>query len=575
MLKLTISFGFFICGFIGAIFSPNIVHASNASPVISSVQTGASAAATQEYISVYNNSAVSIDVTGWCVVYSSSSDATQTTLGCLNAPDTSTKIWLSSHSYFTAGSNEFVAAHVGFTPDITFNSGMAATGGHVKLIDAHDTKNKIEVDRVGYGTADHPDGTVVAAPATDKVLQRIGTTTLQDTNNNAADFGQTTLGTLPSSGLYEVVTVVDVCPNIDGVQATMPARYLADSDGNCQKDVCANVDNLQVTIPDGYESLDGVNCTLIPPENATLLITELLPNSASYDTGNEFIEIYNPNDRVINLKGYNLQLGPSFSKSYPLPADQTIAAKSYKAFSDSQTGLVLPNSSGFVRLTAPAGNTVSTTDIYSEPGEDMAWALLNDAWQYTDQPTPSSANLPSLAGGGSGGSTSEIVADLTPCPADKYRNPETNRCKNIEDSTTGLTPCAADQVRNPATNRCRSILSTASSGLVACSAGQERNPETNRCRKIGSTTVSSLTPCVANEERNPATNRCRKKSASSIAAKAIQDIESQTMADRGGWFLAGSAGMGLAGYGVAEWRSEIVTGLRRISALLGKNPPEL
>lgn len=575
MLKLFVSFGFFICVLI---FSPS-VGASSGNLVISEVQMGGSGAGTtaEEYISVYNNSTTPIDITNICLQYSTYNKvdfSPPTTIACALPSDIYTKLFLPAKSSLVAASNEFVNKQpVGYYADLVFTGGIlsgSSTGGHIRVVDS----NGQEIDKVGYGSAVNPE----TAPALftpnnvdNRSIQRVGTTTKQDTNNNAIDFTQFPIAVYQQGSVYKEVIEVDVCPNIEGIQTTMPAGYLADSNGNCQKDVCANLDNLQVVIPDGYESLDGINCTAIPPENATLLITELLPNSASYDTGNEFIEIYNPNDRAISLKGYNLQLGPSFSKNYPLPADQTIAAKSYKAFSDIQTGLVLPNSSGFVRLIAPDGNTVSTTDIYSEPGEDMAWVLLNDAWQYTNQPTPSVANLPSLAGG-SGGDSEGTITDLTSCPAGKYRNPETNRCKSVK-SDDGLKPCAVDQVRNLETNRCRSIFSTTSLNLTPCSAGQERNPETNRCRKIGSTTASSLKPCAANQERNPATNRCRNKSASSAAAKAVRDIESQTVADRGGWFLAGSASLGLAGYGVAEWRSEIATGLRRFSALLGKNPP--
>jgi hypothetical protein len=43
-----------------------------------------------------------------------------------------------------------------------------------------------------------------------------------------------------------------------------------------------------------------------------LLITELLANAPSTDSWKEFIEIYNPNNNAVNLKGYVLQVGPRF-----------------------------------------------------------------------------------------------------------------------------------------------------------------------------------------------------------------------------------------------------------------------
>lgn len=160
--------------------------------------------------------------------------------------------------------------------------------------------------------------------------------------------------------------------------------------------------------------------------------------------------------------------------------------------------------------------------------------------------------------------------ELPACPAGKYRNPETNRCRNIE-SDTGLKPCAADQIRNPETNRCRSIFAS-DSGLTPCKPGQTRNPDTNRCRSNASA-AGVLKACAANQERNPETNRCRKKATSQTASTEVKDIESKMQADRGGWLLAGTAGIGLASYGMAEWREEIALGLRRFRSLLGKNPP--
>ena len=62
----------------------------------------------------------------------------------------------------------------------------------------------------------------------------------------------------------------DVCPNLEGDQATVPDGYEL-VDGNCVQppppppppneptDVCPNIDGDQATVPDGYELVDG-NC---------------------------------------------------------------------------------------------------------------------------------------------------------------------------------------------------------------------------------------------------------------------------------------------------------------------------
>ncbi len=531
MHKLFLGLGLFVfTGLLVTLTAQNVGAISNG-PVIYQLQTQGSSVAGQEYIAIKNLSTQDINVTNWCVSYASSTDVTQTTLACLTPPNTQTKLWLPAGSYFTIASAEFVSAHSGYVPQKTFTSGIGATGGHIKLKDSAG----VVVDKLGWGTAISPETTIVPAHTAGKILQR----TSGDTDNNSADYIQTTLTSIPAESIYEQYIPVDVCLNIDG---------------------------LQTDIPNDYESSDGLNCTLIPLENVVILLTELLPNVTSSDTGKEFIEIYNPNDQQVNLKGYKLELGPSYTKTYTFP-DQVLGSKEYTSVSDEQTGIVLPNTTGSIRLRTAAGNITSETAMYDNPDDDMAWASIDNVWQFTNQPTPGGINMPSLAGGSGG---SEEPTTLAACPEGKYRNPETNRCRNIE-TDSGVKPCAIDQIRNPTTNRCRSIFAS-DSGLTACKPGQTRNPDTNRCR--GATTASNiLKACAANQERNMETNRCRKKAVSTVATTNVQDIESKTQAEHGGWLLAGTASIGLAGYGVAEWREEIGLIGRKLAALLGKNPP--
>ena len=106
--------------------------------------------------------------------------------------------------------------------------------------------------------------------------------------------------------------------------------------------------------------------------------------------------------------------------------------------------------------------------------------------------------------------------ELKSCPAGKYRNPLTNRCKNIEASSSHNTDfdsektCPTGQYRNPETGRCKNNKTSTITAVKECKAGYERNPETNRCRKI-KTETNNLKPCKDGYERNPETNRCRKK----------------------------------------------------------------
>lgn len=456
--------------------------------VIAQVQAGATGAATQEYVSLYNNGDEDIDVTGWCVRYNGSSARP----GCITPPDSQTRLILTARSYTTFASTQFVGAHPGFEPQARtpFSAGLSDTAGTLTIVDT-------------VGTI-HDTFSWSARPTTGTIYQRTidKDGQAQGSDDNAADFTQVELAFPEPLGLYEYVPPQDFCNNIAGIQPTVPDGLVQDDNSDCWEDICINLEGLQRTVPDGYR-LDGELCREIPKQSARIDITELLPNPASYDTGNEFIELFNPNDSAISLEGYVLQLGPGFTKSHIFP-DIVLEPRSYQAFSDKDTGIVLPNTKASLRLVAPAGNVVSLADAYEKPSDDLAWALIDGTWQFTDRLTPGAANIAASA------DIKQLLATgLAPCPEGKYRNPDTNRCRNIATADSSLKPCAADQYRNPETNRCRKLSALSGSTLTPCKPGQERNPATNRCRSTASAS-SNLKPCEPGQERNPDTNRCRK-----------------------------------------------------------------
>jgi hypothetical protein len=552
------------------VFVPHANALNQTGVVIAQMYPGSTAAATQEFIELYNNASNDIDVTGWCVSYISSSGATTTKLGCLSAPDSQTKLWLKAGGYATFVSNEYKTAF-NVPSDVSFAGGMSATGGHVKLTNSLNS----EVDRLGWGPAASPEGTAMTAPANTKSLQRKSATVgLQDTDNNLSDFIMAT-PTLHASNVYEVVTVIDLCPNIPNAQPTIPAGYALDNSGNCQPDSCLNIDGLQTSVPDHYDSDASGNCTphdecdnLLDiqsdiPDNMIrsgandcawdvqpLEITEILPNAAGSDTGNEFIEVHNPTNRMINLGLYSVAVGTNGEKTFAFPVGSTIAPGEYRSFSDSVMKFTLVNTSSRVILRAIDGSTLGDTGIYNSPADGESWALIDGVWQYTNQPTPGAENLPSIIEDTPVDTTD---SGLAACPAGKYRSPLTNRCRTITTDASILASCDEGQYRNPETGRCRKIDATS---LAPCKDGQYRSEETNRCRNI--ITASTQKPCNDNQYRSEETSRCRNLPVASVpnAAYAIQPVKDHGFAFVGWWALGGVA-LIAAGYAGWEWRREL------------------
>lgn len=138
----------------------------------------------------------------------------------------------------------------------------------------------------------------------------------------------------------------------------------------------------------------------IPASDIGLLapqISEILPNPAppQTDSADEFIELYNPNDKAFDLSGFSLQSGTSTVHEYTFPrgGEIIIEPKQFAAYYVSQTGLTLSNSSGQVKFLDPAGNTLSETEAYSSAKDGQAFVFAAGAWQWTTTATPGSTNV--------------------------------------------------------------------------------------------------------------------------------------------------------------------------------------
>lgn len=434
-----------------------------------------------EFVEVRNVSSISMNLSGLFIEYAKPTANLADCAGSWSAQDASSAVKVIE----LAGVLESGA---GIIAEVSMNDNV---GGSLKL------GNGAHVyDLVGWGNSVTPstckEGKQAPIPEKEKSIKRYTTPQADfiDTNDNFSDF----------------VVAED----------TLSGSYPVSENSQAEVDVCSDIDGVQVIPPYGYSLEEGV-CTAVPQDEQAepcqgVVVNEILPNPSGDDTGNEYIELYNTHGSSVSLEGCMLRVGSS---------GQTLTGTlgpGYKAF----YGIVLPNASG----AAVEFITPKTEEVVVYPGglgDDEAWALVDDTWQVTKQPTPNKPNI--LIHETAVAASSSKTDELGPCPAGKYRNPETNRCKKME-SATGLKPCASDQVRNPETNRCKKAVALTNS-LKPCSPGQERNPATNRCRKVSSND-SSLKPCKEGQERNPETNRCRKVAGATTNNPADETATSST-----------------------------------------------
>lgn len=436
-----------------------VILAASPNVVISEVSPEGSSAS-HEFIELYNNSQGDVSLDGWTIQIRSASNSLNRTISLSNQLEGQGYGLLASTSHLEACSVSDFAC---------FSSSMATTGGHVFLLDGAGEL----VDKLGWGSAVSPEQIAAPAPQLSmSVVRRPLTnnaTLLQDTDNNSIDFISAS-SSPTAGGVYDATTAVDLCPNLVGMQETIPSGY------ELAGDICQEI-------------------PVVEPEATCLgvYVSEIVPNPSGDDTGNEFIELYNETSNPVDLTGCTLRVGATTQ------ALSGLIEPGYRAF----YGLILPNAAGG-QVHFTTRHNMSIVTYPADMSDDESYGVINGVWLQGLVPTPNAVNLAV----GSATETPVVEGEeLAACAPGKYRSPETNRCRNIE-VEAGLMACDSGQERNPETNRCRKVA-PATTSLAPCAADQVRNPETNRCRKIDAV-ESTAKPCPEGQERNAETNRCRK-----------------------------------------------------------------
>ena len=505
----------------------------SAQMLVSEVKIGDSSSARNEFIEIYNSGKEDFEITNWCLQYTTSSQVNYR-LSCFFPSEDNVHLFLPASGFALAVSSELLNDPASLmAADISFSARLSGASGYVSLIDNYSN----QIDDIGWGQ-EGVDNNLISPPVDNLIFKRKMSPdgVMQDTGIYRDDFEFSSMKTEYSIGnIYELkdlcpnidgiqalvpdgydnstgecqLLVIDICPNIDGTQSTIPDGFLIDTDFNCiNTDVCLNLPDIQLTIPDDY-ILRNDNCE---EKSLPIDITEIYPNAVGSDDGFEFIEIYNPNLVNVNLENYSINVN---GKKYNLSQTPLeIKPNDYRAFYNYDVKFSLLNSLANIFIYSNDDTYLGEKIEYKSPKEGESWAFIDGSWRYTNQPTPNSKNM-----------SSKIISKII-----------------IE---TQLKPCGPGQYRNPETNRCRNIVSSSDSTLKPCEPGYERNPETNRCRKIVNTSIPSV-------------------------GYKVEQIDEQT---NNGVLITSIAGVGTmaVGYGLWEWRKDFAKLLKKVITIFHTN----
>jgi hypothetical protein len=396
---------------------PDIIYPSPV--IITEIQTGA-AAAGDEYVELYNVSTEAVDITDWQVRYVNASSASKaTSLLASIANDSGQPVILQPRTYFLLHTAT-VAASTGIANQ-SYSAKLSSSDKTVALYASNKQTCAYEVaDTIGWGVSTDGEGepaVLSTATNSDRLIERyrLSDGRYVDTNSNNSDVKVTNivkdaarpavsvgatpgsdntalypLGSLPAPRPGSMLEPINISgceipeeiPTDNGLEepTELPPVVVEPTDESSQSSGQGGTTAPKATMP-------ARNIGLKSPQ-----LTELLPNPGKpqTDANDEFIELYNSNDRAFELTGFKLTNG---KKTYVFPSGTLLQPKSFKAFFSADTKVTLSNTQGQIMLLDPYGNAISKSDPYGSAKENQAWALANGGWAWTTTPSPNAANI--------------------------------------------------------------------------------------------------------------------------------------------------------------------------------------
>ncbi len=327
----------------------------------------------EDVIELTNTSEDTIDVSEW-IIQSKSTGATSNWIQRFIFPEDT----------FLYPGGALLITHSGYLEDQTIYHmafDMAADRGHVRILD--NSSERVEVDKLAWGI-EALDAETLSAPKPTLGLslqRKMADEKFVDTNNNSIDFELAT----PTFSSRNIAPEV-----IEEPDPETPEPPIEES----PQEEEAPVDEEESPAVEEIEEVPPTpELTLLNP-----LVTEFLPDPEAplTDADDEWIEIFNPNNSELNLNGFILKSGNSYSYSYTF-GDVLLPPLSYTTYKSVETNLTLSNSGGAVRLIDPNGEIASDI-VYTEA--KTAWSYMleqaTNAWLWTTTPTPDAVNLYTL-----------------------------------------------------------------------------------------------------------------------------------------------------------------------------------
>lgn len=159
---------------------------------------------------------------------------------------------------------------------------------------------------------------------------------------------------------------------------TTPGTYSVKLEAKNQCGTTLTQEQIVEVLPDSA-SVTSSSVTSTYYDGSRVILTGALPNPAGTDTGKEWIEIKNLEQKGVDLRGWKLAVGETSIQSYLLK--NSIGPRENVKVYDSETKFKLPNTTSKLQLIAPNGVAQST--IVWKSAEDDRVYFTDDIRSHT------------------------------------------------------------------------------------------------------------------------------------------------------------------------------------------------
>lgn len=145
-----------------------------------------------------------------------------------------------------------------------------------------------------------------------------------------------------------------------------------------------------LTISDGQKQSQAQITTTIYPSG--VYINEFLPSPAGSDE-NEWIEIYNSNNFIVDISGWRIDDEENKAKPFIIPQNTFISTKNYLVFPRNTTKIALNNDNDSIKFYYPEGIIIDEIKYEKAKEEYSASRKPNSAFVWTKNITPGTQNI--------------------------------------------------------------------------------------------------------------------------------------------------------------------------------------